>query len=258
MATAAESVTGTYIYCVTPTSSTEDVDTNALGKPVGNSESVRFVRSDGFAAIVSDALRDEYDPSRANIGAHERIVQGAFDRGDVLPMRFGTVAQNDESVQRFLRDNESSLEKSLDELHGRGEMVVKATWDQDAILRQVISENETLQALRDEIASRPEAETYDQRIELGRLVSEAIERKRKELGDYIVQRLQPKAIDTDVHDLVSETMVANVGFLVDRNALDAFDDEVAALGAELGGLTFKYVGPLPPYSFVRINVPKEA
>lgn len=258
MATAAESVTGTYVYCVMPTSSTEGVDENALGKPIGDTDSLRVVRSNGVAAIVSDALRDEYDPSRANIGAHERVVQGAFDRGDVLPMRFGTVAQNDDSVQRFLRDNQSSLAKSLEELHGRGEMVVKATWDQNAILRQVISENETLQALRDEIASKPEAETYDQRIELGRMVSEAIEQKRKELGDYVVQRLRPKAIDTDIHDLVSETMVANVGFLVDRKSMEAFDKEVAALGADLAGLKFKYVGPLPPYSFVRMNVPKEA
>ncbi|AKU94995.1 Gas vesicle synthesis GvpLGvpF [Labilithrix luteola] len=211
-----------------------------------------------MAAIVSDAVRDQYDPSRANIGAHEHVVQGAFERGDVLPVRFGTVAQNDDTVQRFLRDNHSSLQKSLEGLHDRGEMVLKATWDQNAILKELLAGNETIRAMRDEIASRPEAETYDQRIELGRMVSEAIEEERKRLADLVVERLRPKAADTEVHQLLSETMVVNAGFLVERNSMEAFDKEVGALGEELRGkLNFKYVGPLPPYSFVRINVPKE-
>jgi hypothetical protein len=109
------------------------------------------------------------------------------------------------------------------------------------------------------VASRPEGETYDERVELGRLLNEAIERKRQAEADRIVARLREKAVDIDVHNLLSESMVLNAGFLVDRAAVDAFDEAVNELAAEAGErLTFKYVGPLPPYSFVKVAVPEEA
>ena len=94
-------VTGTYVYCVVPTAS-EATESTAFGASIDASTPVRTVRENGLTAVVSDALQAQYDPSRANVGAHERIVREAYEGGDVLPMRFGTVARDDAAVQRFL------------------------------------------------------------------------------------------------------------------------------------------------------------
>lgn len=254
---APSTVSGTYVYCVVPTENAPSESTG-LGPAIDGSTPVRTVREDGLTALVSDALRPEYDPSRANIGAHERIVREAFDRGDVLPMRFGTVARNDGSVESFLREKHQDLAKSLEQLHGRTELALKVSWsDRDAILREILAEDETIRQLRDEIAARPESETHDQRVALGRRTTEALEQKRDAERDRIVERLRAKAIDVDVHRLLSETMVVNAAFLIDRAEIAAFDEAVSALGSEESGrLTVKYVGPLPPYSFVKIAIPK--
>jgi hypothetical protein len=255
-AQAGSATSGTYVYCVMQTESAPSEST-ALGSAIDGSTSLRTVRENGLTALVSDAMRPEYEPSRANIGVHERVVREAFERGDVLPMRFGTVARDDGSVEGFLREKHEDLAKSLEELHGRAELALKVSWvDRDAILREILEEDEVLRSLRDEIFARPEAETHDERVELGRRTLDIVEQKRKAEGDRILERLQEKAIDVDVNRLLSETMVLNASFLIDRNAIATFDDAVNTVGAEQSGrMTLKYVGPLPPYSFVKIAIP---
>jgi hypothetical protein len=230
---------------------------STFGESIDPEKPVRIVRENGFSAVVSDAMRSQYDASRANIGAHERIVRQAFDRGDVLPMRFGSVARDDQTVQSFLRDKHDVLEKSLAELHGRAELALKVLWDRDAVLREILTQNDEIRALRDAIRTRPEDETYDERVELGRLTSEALEQRRNDEVERILARLRPKAVAVDVKP-GSETMVLNAAFLVDQRALEGFDEEVSTVSREMSDrLTFRYLGPLPPYSFVNIAVPKE-
>jgi hypothetical protein len=252
------SVSGTYVYCVVPTECAPKGSAE-LGPAIDGSASVRTVRENSLTALVSDAMRPEYDPSRANIGVHERIVREAFERGDTLPMRFGTVARDDGSVESFLHEKHGDLARALEELHGRAELALKVSWaNRDDVLGEVVAEDEVVRQLRDEIAARPEGETRDQRVALGRRVAEAMENKRKGEADRIVERLRPKAIGVDLHNLLSETMILNAAFLIDRAQIPGFDEAVNALGSEASGrLTVKYIGPRPPYSFVKISIPKE-
>jgi hypothetical protein len=86
-----------------------------------------------------------------------------------------------------------------------------------------------------------------------------MEQKRRAEASRIIDNLGPKAVAVDEQGLMSDSMVLNAAFLVDAKKLGAFDDEVNAIGgAQQGRLTFKYIGPLPPYSFVKIAVPKSA
>ena len=49
--------------------------------------------------------------------------------------------------------------------------------------------------------------------------------------------------------------VVNAAFLVESRALERFDQEVDAAGADLAGLIrIRYVGPLVPYSFVDLGL----
>jgi hypothetical protein len=250
--------TGTYVYCVVPTESTAAKESTSFGEAIDATTPVRTVRDNGLTAVVSDAQRPQYDPSRANVGAHERVVREAYERGDVLPMRFGTVARDDTAVQKFLREKHEDLEKSLEQLHARAELALKVVWDREAVLREIIADNETIRDMRESLSGQPEAQTRDQRIELGRMVTEAVEKKRQETSDRILERVRQKALEVDVRNVQSDTMVLNAAFLVDRSELPAFDELVNSLGEEeRGRLTFKYVGPLPPYSFVKLVVPKE-
>ena len=58
-----------------------------------------------------------------------------------------------------------------------------------------------------------------------------------------------------MNDNLSDMMLRNAAFLVDKSQEQAFDAKVHALGeAQAGRQIFQYLGPLPPYTFVDIRV----
>jgi hypothetical protein len=58
-----------------------------------------------------------------------------------------------------------------------------------------------------------------------------------------------------VNKNLSDMMLLNAAFLVDKSQEQAFDARVQALGeAQAGRQIFQYVGPLPPYNFVDLRV----
>src|SRR5919201_3414432 len=92
--------TGTYIYCVARAQPLEKNSSALVATPgVGGRDRVRLLTYDDLAAVVSDAAQDDYDVTRENLLAHQRVIMQAMARSDVLPVAFGTVAESDQQVQ---------------------------------------------------------------------------------------------------------------------------------------------------------------
>ena len=73
--------------------------------------------------------------------------------------------------------------------------------------------------------------------------------------ETILSRLNPFARKTRTNKIISDRMVLNAAFLVNRENGPAMDEAVKRLDEEFNQrLMFKYVGPVPPYNFVNIVV----
>jgi hypothetical protein len=71
----------------------------------------------------------------------------------------------------------------------------------------------------------------------------------------VVGELVPLVRDAEPNPVPSDDVVLNVAFLVDQAQLSHFDSCLERLGAEFENrLSFRYVGPLPPYSFATVHV----
>jgi hypothetical protein len=65
--------------------------------------------------------------------------------------------------------------------------------------------------------------------------------------------LEQHAVDVLLSPNLSDNMLLNASFLVERAREAEFDNAVFGLGeAHLQRLVFSYVGPLPPYSFINL------
>jgi len=188
--------------------------------------------------------------------AHQHVVEESMRHTDVLPVAFGTVARDDREVrEKLLRREHDDLQDHLAYVKGRVELGLKVLWDRDRLFAEIAAERDDIRSLRDRLANRPPDSAYFERIQLGELTNAAINEKREREADAIVERLSPLAVDLQLNRLLTETMILNASFLVDKNRMSAFDREVQWLGELYAErLTFQYVGPLPPYSFVNINV----
>ncbi|HEU0028266.1 MAG TPA: GvpL/GvpF family gas vesicle protein [Ktedonobacterales bacterium] len=246
---------GSYLYCVAYSQSftgsgSQFQATGVEGRPV------RVITQGDLAAIVSDSPSDQYDVTLDNVRAHEAVVEEAMQRADVLPVSYGTVAGSDQEVQeRLLQAESETLRSQLEHVRNRVEMGVRALWEQDALFAQIIAQNSDIQALREQIVGTTPEQTYDLRIQIGELTDAAIQHQREVDSAAILGELSPLAIETRTNRLITDMMIVNAAFLVDKSQMQAFTERVNALRqASAGRVTFQLAGPLPPYNFISIVV----
>lgn len=252
---------GTYIYCITPAQSFEASRPPLHAQAIGNPDtSVRAVGFEDLVAVVSDATQSRYDISRENATAHEQAVQEAMERGDVLPLSFGTVARNDQDVvERLLKPKFDELHQQLERVRRRVQLNLKVLWSQERLFAEILAENEPIRALR-EVVAAGEA-SYDDRIELGQLTEEAISSKREQEAQSLLDTLRPLAAEVKINPILSDMMVLNAAFLVEASRMKDFDTQVSKLEeSQAGRAIFRFVGPVPPYDFVdlKVHLEKEA
>jgi len=173
-----------------------------------------------------------------------------------LPVRFGTVAPNPEAVmEQVLKRRYGGMISSFEEVKNRVELGVKAFWFDEVIFQEIVEQNPSIRTLRDSLKSRTAEETYYERIRLGEMIEAAMSKKRDEDLEFILQRLRPLVYKSRSNKIVTDRMVLNGAFLVDRDRESEFDAVMKELDALMGKrMMFKYVGPVPPYNFVNIVI----
>lgn len=120
-------------------------------------------------------------------------------------------------------------------------------------MREVVEAHPEIGARSKSISTRPPDAAYYERIELGQLIAQAVDRARTADSEAILDALEPFADALEIASPGHEREAARIFFLVDQSRLRDFDAAVDDLGrANAGRLRFKYTGPLPPYSFVSL------
>lgn len=216
---------------------------------------VGLIAGDGVAALASDAPEDGLAMGREAITTHARVLEAAHESGTVLPMRFGVVMDDEtEVIGRLLDAHREELLAQLQEFDGKAELKLRATYEEEPMLREVLAEDQDVARLRASLRGVPEDAAYYGRIRLGELVSQAIERKRERDAGLLMEELSPLALAAELAPPPHERIVLNASFLVHRSTMADFDAAVERVGErQAGRMRFKYTGPLPPHSFVRFD-----
>jgi hypothetical protein len=198
-----------------------------------------------LAAVVGHVPSAHVQAKRRDLLAHAEVLQQVFSGETVLPLRFGTVLAADEAVvDEFLKPRHDSLVRLLGRLDGLVELTLRAQYDEQAVLREIVSENARVARLKERGTD----------VELGAAVAAALEAKRASEADGFLRALAPLARDTSRGELHSEYELLRAAFLVERSQLPAFDAAVDALARSRAGVVVcKYVGPLPPHSFADLE-----
>lgn len=228
-----------------------------LGRGVSES-AVTAVRHRRLAAVlgeVPDADGDE--PSvrqlRRDLAAHSDVLNRVAEGTTVLPFRFGVVLPDAEAVVRELLEPRYDLfESALDRVDGAVEVTFKAAYLEEEILSEVVREEP---ALRRAASGRKGGARADDQLALGEFVAAAVRARKEVDADRLLGRLSPAARDVSVRESGMDMMVLQASFLVDRDRLPEFDAAVDGLNAEESGrMRLSCIGPLPPFSFVTLEL----
>jgi hypothetical protein len=176
----------------------------------------------------------------------------------MLPIRFGFTAKDNKDVEEVLGRTYIQLKTLLKKLKGKVELVVQAFWDMSKILQEIRNEESHRNwggQVEINFQDRPLQSDVSNCVEVGRILFEVAEIRRKKFIEAIHNNLSPLAKDFSDGHRKAEAMILNRSYLVEKEKEPLFDEAVNFLGTKYEEvLTFNYIGPLPAYSFMNIEL----
>ena len=240
---------GCYVYGVVPFGDGL-IPTGLTG--VGDAP-VRLVRHADIAAVVSDVTSDRALGRAADLVAHSEVLDTLAGLTTVVPVHFGSVLLDDDSVvEEVLAPGREDFADLLAELEGRVQLNLRATYVEDAVLAEVVAADPEVAALRERTRDLPEDQTYGERVRLGELVARALERKREEDTAVLMEAVTPRVaawVERGGGGGIDD--VVDVALLVDTVNLESFEEHLEGLAEAVHErIRLRLVGPVAPYDFV--------
>ncbi len=263
---------GWYLYGITRAvpGARDDISASASTSADGYEEPTETISSGELLAIVrrvpladfsAEALRaNAEDPAWIETVArrHNAVIEAVHRTRSILPAKFGCVYASADDVQTALREEHETLLARLNWIDGCDEWGVRLYGDVASIRQRADAEQESVQRLRQELATASPGRAYFLQRKLadevanaadhllGNLVTQAHEHfARQARAGHVSRQIAGAHIDQDAESIE----ILRAAFLVPHEAADAFIEDVRHFSESQPGLWCEYSGPWPPYSF---------
>jgi len=204
---------------------------------IGGNQVFLYPASD-LAIIVSEHNPAEALCHKSGVD-HARVIADCFQHSTVLPFRFGTVFNDDESLRKSIRSNQRQFLSNIDKLRGKTEMHLKILVD-DCCVRATEK-----QALTDTVGRgylsnlRENASRQRERQTRARAVSFQMHRMFMPLDEEVSCRLNENG-----------KMMLDIAHLIDRKSVERYQNKFAFTCVTMRECQMQLSGPWPPYHFV--------
>ncbi|MFH1613735.1 MAG: GvpL/GvpF family gas vesicle protein [Planctomycetota bacterium] len=227
-----------------------------------NSNCAYTISFQDIAAIVSDSEIVDYshipkDTLGRLLVSHQQLIEKVMTKHSIIPMRLGTFAQNDEEVKEILASGYRTIKDIFERAKNSIEIDVVATLNDFKSFLREVSEEKEIKQLKQSLLNKDGGVTIDDQMKIGVLVKKHLDKKKEILANQIQTALSEIAQNLKAHDLMDDKMVLNTAFLIDKNRQEEFEQKLDHINDEFEDkLNFRFVGPLPPYSFYTLEVKK--
>lgn len=191
-----------------------------------------------LAVIVSEHNPAEELSQKAGVD-HARVIADCFRQSTVLPFRFGTVFNDDESLRKSIRSNQRQFLSNIEKLRGKTEMHLKIFVD-DCCTKEVGYHAAAEKVGREYLTNLRETATRQrERQTRARAVSFQMHRLFMPLDEEISCRL-----------LDNGKMLLDIAHLIDRKCVERYQNKFSSTSAIMTECHMQLSGPWPPYHFV--------
>jgi hypothetical protein len=241
-----------YVFCIIH--SRKEVNFGPIGF---KNMDVYTVHYKDLAAVVCDSPNGKYNVLKDGL-IHQKVNEKIMEKFTVIPMRFGLIPKDENDIKGFLSGYYDNLKNLLSKFDDMIELSLKAHL-RDAFIKNKIAtlkgSDSRVSTLHRQILSLPEGKTYHLKIELGKLVADALAEEGEHIASQIYEELSRYSADSHLNEAANRNMVLNAAFLVDREIEEIFDRKVDEIEGEFKDkVHLKYIGPSPPYNFVKMEM----
>ena len=148
----------------------------------GRGDKVYTMHQNGLAAVVSSSPVVQYPVRRDNMMAHQHVLEEVMKKFTLLPVRYCTIAEDEEKIkEKVLQARAGEFKDLLEKMKGKVELGVRAFWtNTEGIFGEIISENEEISELKKRsLKKNQNKKAYAGKIKIGGLVQHALEEKKK-------------------------------------------------------------------------------
>ena len=232
-----------YAYCLTEQHLTNGTRTRRPFVLEGiqgvNGATVLSYPSGEFAVIVSEFDRATASLDEKHVLEHARVVGACFRAGTVLPFRFGSIFDTDESLRHAVRANRRAFGLSVARLKGKAEMHVK-----------VLVRDGQLRQLQD--VTIPDTVGGDYLIKLREKAMCDRERqtKAKALSVQVHRLFNPLEEEVTCKRVDTDGMLIDIAHLIDSKHIEKYQNRYSSAAKQLKNCEVSVSGPWPPYHFL--------
>jgi hypothetical protein len=248
-----------YVYCVAGGAG------HRVFGPIGLDGQVVYTVGNGDIRAVVHSCQAEPYQSQAHdvvegwVVTHQNVVRAASaDFGTVLPMAFDMIVRPGPGgaamamLEAWLDEKRARFGGLLSRFAGHAEYGVQVFWDGEAVAADLVSGDETLRRLRDEIQTQPKGMAHLLRQKLAKAIRAAMEARADRCAQDFYARIRHCVADIRVDPLKKadggRQMLLNLSCLMPEGSgdLGRVLDEIN----QAPGIAVRFTGPWPPYSFV--------
>ncbi|WP_040814819.1 GvpL/GvpF family gas vesicle protein [Nocardia concava] len=252
---AAESNTALLIYGIVPAGAKPKAAQGIGRKPAP----LRTVTHGKIAAMVSEVPVDEPLDRAEDLEGYSRVVDDLVGQTSVVPIRFGAALEDEAAVESgLLEPNEERFAAALEDLGGLAEYLVTAQYVEQAVLREILEENEQAAALAETLRTTPEAANRDLSLALGEIVNSELERRREADTEVMVSALRQLTEELVLRPPTHEEELATLAVLIPL----AKEQELVHIADLLSKqwenrVSMRLVGPLAAWDFMTIEATEQ-
>lgn len=171
----------------------------------------------------------------------ETIMKGQF----ILPCKFGTLLKEEE-VKEILSQKGDRLTQWFQKMKDTFEIDTIALWNPQEILKEMAARDPEIAELKN---------SGEGKLSIGMRLAAKLRSKAQTHAQEIIRVLKGVSLGQANHDVMNGEMVLNASFLLHQGSEKLFFKAIESLDQQFGGrLTFRCVGPLPPYSFATVTI----
>jgi hypothetical protein len=244
------SETGLFVYAVVRAE--RDLPDDLTGV---DGSALALVPYGDLGAVVGRVALDRPPGHRADLAAYAAVMEALLPGGAVAPLAFGCLMPDDHTVvTELLAPREGELTALLEQLEGRVQYNVRASYVEDAVLAEIVRTDPEIQQLRDRTRGLPEDAAVGDRVRLGQLVSQTWERLARLDADHLLAQMAPMVTASAVRREPGPAGALDAALLVDTARSQELEDLLELLAREADGrMQLSLVGPLAPYDFVGVS-----
>jgi len=246
---------GKYIYGIINTDKSQEFGHLGIG---GRADMVYTLGFKDIAVVVSSSPIVKYPVFSDNVMAHQKVLEEVMKEFTILPVRFCTIAEQEEAIrEKVLKARYEEFKNLLFRMQDKVEFGVRAMWaNVSEIFEEIAKENEEIKRLKEELlGSKSKQKSYAGRMKIGEMVQKALGVKKEKEKKAMLKVLSPIAENIRENRILGDRNFLNAAFLLKKQREEEFDKKMAELEKQYSPrVKFIYIGPVPICNFVEIVI----